>query len=80
MGMMERMKAAGTVVDSVSDGLEPDAKQIGRGPEFNSMLEARCIKGPGTVESPGGQRMLILVDIDKLMSGTDIGLVPPEAA
>jgi purine-binding chemotaxis protein CheW len=39
------------------------------------MLEAGYITGLGTVESSDGQRMLILVDIEKLMSGADMGLV-----
>jgi len=67
-------------VDSVSDVLELDEKQIKAAPEFNSMLEAGYITGLGTVETAEGQRMLILVDIEKLMSGADMGLVEHEAA
>jgi len=68
-------RVVGAVVDSVSDVLELDEKQIKPAPEFNSMLEAGYITGLGTVESGEGQRMLILVDIEKLMSGADMGLV-----
>jgi purine-binding chemotaxis protein CheW len=68
-------RVVGAVVDSVSDVLELDEKQIKPAPEFNSMLEAGYITGLGTVESSEGQRMLILVDIEKLMSGADMGLV-----
>jgi purine-binding chemotaxis protein CheW len=68
-------RVVGAVVDSVSDVLELDEKQIKPAPEFNSMLEAGYITGLGTVESSDGQRMLILVDIEKLMSGADMGLV-----
>jgi purine-binding chemotaxis protein CheW len=73
-------RVVGAVVDSVSDVLELDEKQIKAAPEFNSMLEAGYITGLGTVESAEGQRMLILVDIEKLMSGADMGLVEPRAA
>jgi len=68
-------RVVGAVVDSVSDVLELDEKQIKAAPEFNSMLEAGYITGLGTVESAEGQRMLILVDIEKLMSSSDMGLV-----
>jgi purine-binding chemotaxis protein CheW len=71
-------RVVGAVVDSVSDVLELDEKQIKPAPEFNSMLEAGYITGLGTVESSEGQRMLILVDIEKLMSGADMGLVERE--
>jgi purine-binding chemotaxis protein CheW len=72
-------RVVGAVVDSVSDVLELDEKQIKPAPEFNSMLEAGYITGLGTVESSDGQRMLILVDIEKLMSGADMGLVERDA-
>jgi purine-binding chemotaxis protein CheW len=73
------------VVDSVSDVLELAAEQIRPAPEFNSMLDASYITGIGSVKSGGeksaeesdarADRMLILVDIEKLMSSPDMALV-----
>ncbi len=73
-------RVVGAVVDSVSDVMELDEKQIKPAPEFNSMLDASYITGLGTVESAEGQRMLILVDIEKLMSSPDMALVERVAA
>jgi len=68
-------RVVGAVVDSVSDVLELEERQIKPAPQFNSMLDAGYITGLGAVESAEGRRMLILVDIEKLMTGADMGLV-----
>lgn len=80
-------RVVGAVVDSVSDVLELAAEQIRPAPEFNSMLDASYITGIGCVKSGGekvadseagnrkADRMLILVDIEKLMSSADMALV-----
>jgi purine-binding chemotaxis protein CheW len=68
-------RVVGAVVDSVSDVLELDPKQIKPAPEFNSLLETDYITGLGTVDSGEGERLLILVDIGKLMSSPDMGLL-----
>ena len=73
-------RVVGAVVDSVSDVLELDEKQIKPAPEFNSLLDAGYITGLGTVESSEGERMLILVDIERLMSSPDMGLLERAAA
>jgi purine-binding chemotaxis protein CheW len=73
-------RVVGAVVDSVSDVLELDEKQIKPAPEFNSLLDAGYITGLGTVESGEGERMLILVDIERLMSSPDMGLLERAAA
>jgi len=73
-------RVVGAVVDSVSDVLELDEKQIKPAPEFNSLLEAGYITGLGTVESGEGERLLILVDIERLMSSPDMGLLERVAA
>jgi purine-binding chemotaxis protein CheW len=72
-------RVVGAVVDSVSDVLELDDTQIKPAPEFNSLLDAGYITGLGTVESGEGERMLILVDIERLMSGPDMGLLERSA-
>jgi len=68
-------RVVGAVVDSVSDVLELQEKQIKAAPEFNSLLDAAYITGLGTVESGEGERLLILVDIERLMSSPDMGLL-----
>ncbi len=68
-------RVVGAVVDSVSDVLELAADQIRPAPEFNSMLDASYITGLGTVKSGDSERMLILADIERLMTSVDMGLV-----
>ena len=48
-----------------------EAGQMRAAPEFSSTFDTRYITGLGTVDD----RMLILVDIDKLMSSSEIGLL-----
>ena len=65
-------RVVGIVVDSVSDVLALAAEQIRPAPEFSSStFDTRYITGLGTV----GERMLILMDIEKLMSGSDMALI-----
>jgi purine-binding chemotaxis protein CheW len=80
-------RVVGAVVDSVSDVLELNAEQVRPAPEFNSLLDASYIMGIGNVKTVGqgedggeDERMLILVDIEKLMSGADMALVEASAA
>ncbi|HQV87594.1 MAG TPA: chemotaxis protein CheW, partial [Nitrosomonas sp.] len=40
-------------------------------PEFGSVIDTEYIMGLGTVD----ERMLILVDIEKLMGSSDMGLI-----
>ncbi len=64
-------RVVGIVVDSVSDVLELTPEQIRPAPEVESTIDKGCITGLGSV----GERMLILLDIEKLMTSTDMGLV-----
>jgi purine-binding chemotaxis protein CheW len=68
-------RVVGIVVDSVSDVVMLAAHQIRPAPEFSSVLEMRFIMGLGTVD----ERMLILLDIEKLMTSTDMQLVDAAA-
>ena len=82
-------RVVGAVVDSVSDVLELSKDQIKPSPELNSSVDASYITGIGTVKSSQGQgqgqgqgdnsgdgeRMLILMDIEGLMSSADMGLI-----
>jgi len=64
-------RIVGIVVDSVSDvmGLVPD--QMRGAPDIESIIDSDSIIGLGSL----GERMLILLDIEKLMSGLDMGLI-----
>jgi purine-binding chemotaxis protein CheW len=65
----------GIVVDGVSDVIELSPDQMRPAPDFSSGLDTRYIIGLGTVDD----RMLILVDIEKLMSGADMALMQSAA-
>ncbi len=64
-------RVLGMVVDSVSDVIGLGAEQIRAAPDFSSSLDVGYITGLGTVEG----RMLILVDIERLMASADMGLI-----
>jgi purine-binding chemotaxis protein CheW len=68
-------RTVGIVVDSVSDVLEMQPEQIKPAPEFNGAVDSSYITGLGTIKSDGQERMLILMDIEAMMSGADMGLV-----
>ncbi len=73
-------RIVGAVVDSVSDVLELAPAQIKAVPEFQSMMDADYITGLGSVGDGDEARMLILVDIDRLMSSEDIDHINKVAA
>jgi purine-binding chemotaxis protein CheW len=64
-------RVMGIVVDGVSDVINLAAEQVRPAPEFGSTIDTEYIMGLGTVD----ERMLILVDIEKLMGSTDMGLI-----
>jgi len=64
-------RVMGVVVDGVSDVLSLTQDQMRPTPEFGSVIDTEYIMGLGTVD----ERMLILVDIEKLMGSTDMGLI-----
>ena len=66
-----RSRVVGIVVDSVSDVMELPADAIKPAPDIESVIDAGCIKGLGSL----GDRMLILLDIETLMDSPDMGLV-----
>ena len=68
-------RVVGAVVDSVSDVLALDAQTIKPAPEMNSAVDTSFITGIGSV----GERMLILMDIEALMSSADMGLMDAAA-
>jgi purine-binding chemotaxis protein CheW len=64
-------RVVGMVVDSVSDVITLKAEQIKPAPEMGSVLDTAYLIGLGTID----ERMLILVDIGRLMSGAEMGLI-----
>jgi purine-binding chemotaxis protein CheW len=68
-------RVVGMVVDGVSDVISLEAEQMRPAPEFSSSFDTRYITGLGTIED----RMLILIDIDNLMSSSDMGLLAESA-
>ncbi|MEG0676660.1 MAG: chemotaxis protein CheW [Comamonas sp.] len=70
-----RNRVVGIVVDSVSDVMELSAEAIRPAPDIESAIDSGCILGLGSV----GERMLILLDIERLMGNVDMGLVAAAA-
>jgi purine-binding chemotaxis protein CheW len=68
-------RVVGMVVDSVSDVIRLDPGQIKAAPGFSDAVPASHIIGLGTVRQGEQDRMLILVDIEQLMTGADMALV-----
>ena len=64
-------RVVGMVVDAVSDVITLTPEQLRPVPEFNSAIESSHLLAIGAID----QRMLILVDIEKLMTGAEMGLV-----
>ena len=64
-------RIVGMVVDSVSDVTTLLPEQVRPSPEMGTTFNTEFLIGLGTLED----RMLILVDIDKLMSSPEMGLV-----
>ncbi|WP_312239953.1 chemotaxis protein CheW [Pantoea sp.] len=64
-------RVVGIVVDGVSDVLSLKSEQIKPAPDFSTTLSTKYLLGLGTVE----ERMLILVDIEKLLNSAEMEIV-----
>jgi purine-binding chemotaxis protein CheW len=64
-------RVVGAVVDAVSDVLELSGDAIKPAPTMNAQVDMSFITGIANV----GDRMLILMDIQALMSAADMGLI-----
>ncbi|WP_374399038.1 chemotaxis protein CheW [Niveibacterium sp.] len=64
-------RVVGVVVDGVSDVLTLAPEQIRPAPEFSSAIRTEYIVGLASL----GERMLILLDIERLMSASEMALV-----
>ena len=63
-------RVVGMVVDSVSDVITLESEQIKEAPQFSGTSGTDYITGIGTL----ADRMLILIDIERLMLSRDMGL------
>ncbi|WP_293661396.1 chemotaxis protein CheW [Rhodoferax sp. OV413] len=66
-----RSRIVGIVVDSVSDVMELPQESLKAAPDIDSVIDSSAVLGLGSI----GERMLILLDIEKLMSAPEMGLV-----
>jgi len=64
-------RVVGMVVDAVSDVITLTPDQLRPVPAFNSNIDSDHLLAIGAID----ERMLILVDIEKLMTSSDMGLV-----
>ncbi|WP_217450816.1 chemotaxis protein CheW [Vogesella oryzae] len=64
-------RTVGMVVDGVSDVIELAGEDIKPAPEFGSVMDTAYIQGLGAI----GERMIIMVDIEKLMSSQEMALM-----
>ena len=71
-----RKKMIGIVVDSVSDVIAIPRDEIREAPRFGATINTEFISGMATVEG----RMLIMVDIERLLSSDDLQLIEQVAA
>ncbi len=71
-----KTRVVGVVVDGVSDVLMLQPGHISAAPQFGTAFSTEYLTGIGTI----GERMLILVDIEKLMTSEEMALVESAAA
>jgi purine-binding chemotaxis protein CheW len=64
-------RIAGMVVDSVSDVIALTPEQTKPAPDMGTAFNSEFMTGLGTLD----ERLLILIDIDKLMTSPEMGLV-----
>jgi len=69
-------RVMGMVVDAVSDVVALAEDEVKPAPEFGAVVDARFISGIATM----GERMMILVDITRLMTSGELAVVERAAA
>ena len=73
-------RVIGMVVDAVQDVVAIGATDVKPAPDFNGAVNTQHIIGIATVEQAQQQRMLVLLDIEKLMTSADMGLSAADPA
>ena len=74
--VMVRDKVMGLVVDAVSDVLNIDKKDIQSPPQFGVKVDVSFLNGIGK----SGDKLVALIDIDRLLTDTDIQEAAVQAA
>lgn len=69
-------RVIGVVVDSVSDVISLNPSEIRQAPDFSGNFDTKYILGLASIET----RMLIVTDIERLMSSADMELIESAAA
>ena len=69
-------RVVGIVVDSVSDVVRLSAEQIREVPELGATIDRQFLTGIGTLD----ERMLILLDIERLICSRELGIFDGEGA
>jgi purine-binding chemotaxis protein CheW len=64
-------RIVGVVVDSVSDVIRLEAAQVRETPDLGGAIDRKFLTGIGVVDD----RMLVLLDIERLMTSSEMGLV-----
>jgi purine-binding chemotaxis protein CheW len=64
-------KVMGLIVDAVSDVLNIPRSDIQATPDFGTDVDARFINGM----AKAGEKLVVLLDIDKVLGGDDLGAV-----
>ncbi len=64
-------RVIGVVVDSVSDVVSLTGEQVRPAPDIGGAVDTQFLTGIGTID----QRMLILLDIERLIGSVEFGLV-----
>lgn len=68
-------RVVGAVVDSVSDVISFTGSQIRQAPEFSGTFDTKYILGLATLDN----RMLIVTDIERLMTSAEMALIDEAA-
>ncbi len=68
-------RVIGVVVDSVSDVISLSSAQIRSAPDFSGTFDTKYILGLASVD----ERMLIITDIERLMTSADMELIDRKA-
>lgn len=69
-------RTIGIVVDAVSDVITLSAEHIKPAPQMSAAVNSDYLNGLATIDD----RLIILVDIDRLMSSDEMGLIDQVAA
>ena len=64
-------RVIGVVVDSVSDVISLNSNQIRQAPDFSGSFDTKYILGLATIDA----RMMIVTDIERLMTSADMELI-----